>query len=88
MVKGGVVPDTLYWDEAEVSAVRPEGLAGNATAEGTLPEEAEVDLDADVYVPDEHLSKARYRFFLHRIGGEWRIARIEYLGPQPGGTGK
>lgn len=88
MAPGVEAPKNLHWDEAEVAAVRLAVLAGNASAAGTLPEEAEVDLDVDVYVPSEGMADSRYRFTVRRLGDEWRIARIEYLGRRPDPTGE
>lgn len=90
MAAGVSVPADLNtdWMSAEVAAIRPESLSGNATAAAPLPEEAEVDLDVYGSLPGGDLGESRYRFFVRRTGDEWRIARIEYLGPQTGGTGK
>jgi hypothetical protein len=89
LAPGAVVPDDAMSGlfSADIAAVRPESLAVNSTSAGPMPEDAEVDLDVDIFA-SQGLDAFRYRFFVHRTGDEWRIARIEYLGPLPTGEGK
>ncbi len=87
MAPEAVVPEKLRWDDAEVAVVRPEHLVRNVTATETLPEDAEVDLDVFGSLPGGDSGECRYRFSVHRTGDEWRIKRIERLGPLPAGPG-
>jgi len=89
LAPGAAVPDDAMSGlfSADIAAVRPESAAMNGTSAGSMPEDAEVDLDVGIFV-SQGLDAFRYRFFVHRTGGEWRIARIEYLGPRPAGEGK
>ncbi|MEW5774475.1 MAG: hypothetical protein AB1916_13220 [Thermodesulfobacteriota bacterium] len=87
MAPGAAAPDDglsgLY--SADIAAVRPESLAVNGASVGVMPEDAEVDLDVGVLDTSQGQDAFRYRFLLRRTGDEWKIARIEYLGPRPDG---